>query len=129
MRTVLWALLAFGMAGLVVGCVEWIKGRGQQLALAGVPTVLLISSMLIGDSQSAGRYTLLAVAVSFSGYNLISWRRVIRWSSPVIAFAGTSILLILVIELAPGGARFASQAGAGETSVVHYCLPRCSRPN
>jgi hypothetical protein len=49
LQVIPWAILAMSAASLVLGCVEWVNGRGHKLALAGVPTTALAVSMLLGD--------------------------------------------------------------------------------
>jgi hypothetical protein len=99
-QVVLWTIVAMGAASVVLGCVEWIKGRGHQLALGGAPTLALAASMLLGDGHPVWRYVCLAVVFGLCTYAFVRRRRRIRWRSPTILSAASAILLIVVTEVA-----------------------------
>lgn len=78
MRILLWGVLAMSITGLVMGCVEWLRSRGRQLAMSSLPAILIASSMLLSDDHTALRWILLAAALAFSIYNIQSALRGMR---------------------------------------------------
>ena len=95
-----WTVAAMSAVALVLGCVEWIRGRGHHLALGGVPATAFAIYMLLGDGHAVWRYVCLAVVFVFSASTLIRLRKTIRWRSPMILSAASAILLIVITELA-----------------------------
>jgi hypothetical protein len=99
MRIVLWIVLALGVTSLVIGCVEWFRGRGRYLVLASVPNIALAIGMLLGDGHPVWRYTFLAIVFGSVTYMFITQRRKIPWRSPMLLFAAAAMVLIIVTEL------------------------------
>ena len=100
LQVIPWAILAMSAASLVLGCVEWLNGRGQKLAMAGVPTIALAVSMLLGDEHPVWRSVCLAVVFVFATFTFVTLRKAIRWRSLTTLSAASAILLTIITELA-----------------------------
>lgn len=99
LHVVLWIVLAMGVMVLAVGCVEWFKGRGRNLALAGIANVLLVAGILLGSNHPVWRDASFVAVIAFAAYTFVALRGRIRWNSPLMLFGGATILLVLVIEI------------------------------
>ena len=98
----LWIVLAMGLTALVIGLVEWFKGRSRLLALAAAANVAMVLIPLLGDSHPLWRYACFAIVAGFVAYTFMTLRRTIRWRSFHVLCGAASLLFLLVAGFVPG---------------------------